>query len=283
MAAKFVNVPHAAGLGEGPVWDSKSGCVYWVDIPAGSVLRTQLATGTTDVLWSSPEPATSVALTDRGTVLVSLMERVVELADDGTVRVAADVASMPEGFRLNDCGVDPNGGYWVGSLNHQGLNRSGLYKLTSAGTFTKVLSDVTIANGMDWSPCGRWMYFVDSAVRVVWRFAFDLKSGMISSRTGQPMSVDRWGGEPDGLWVDSEGAIWIALWDGGSLLRFSRWDDSKPDVITVPGARPTSGAFVGPLLDRLFLTMAGQGDDTVPAVVLSGLGVGRLPSRVKSF
>jgi sugar lactone lactonase YvrE len=120
-----------------------------------------------------------------------------------------------------------------------------------------MLTGVTISNGIDWDPDGRWCYYVDTPERRVDRFAFDGERGLLSERTVAVDLTDA-PGDPDGLTVDAEGCLWVAMWDGGQVRRHAP-DGELLAIVDLPLDRPTSCAFGGRELDRLFITTSRYG------------------------
>jgi sugar lactone lactonase YvrE len=157
--------------------------------------------------------------------------------------------------RMNDGNCDSAGRLWAGTM---GLNEEpgagALYRLDPDLTVTCVLDRVGESNGIDWSPDDRLMYYVDSLERRVDAFDFDLASGAIANR--RPFAViDEGEIVPDGLTVDADGGVWVALW-GGSQLREFAPDGSLARVVTLPTRQITSCAFGGPELEDLYVTSA---------------------------
>jgi sugar lactone lactonase YvrE len=173
---------------------------------------------------------------------------------------------------MNDAACDPQGRLWAGTLaddHHQG--GGALYRLDTTGRVDLVLTDLTISNGLGWSPDGATMYFVDSGPKNIYAFDFDGDTGMISERRTL-VTVDPEIGSPDGLTVDSEGDIWVAIFGGGRVQRYSP-DGLLRDELMLPAAETTSCAFGGARLNRLFATTATENwtDDQRRAEPSAGL------------
>jgi sugar lactone lactonase YvrE len=195
----------------------------------------------------------AVAPLAAGGLVAAVREGFAVLDDDGRERVlAAPLADRPE-LRMNDGAVDPQGRFWAGSMAYDARRGAGsLYRLDPDGTAEEVLSGVTISNGIDWDPSGRWCYYVDSPERRVDRFAFDGDRGQLGERTTAVDLADV-PGMPDGITVDADGCLWIAIWDGGQVRRHAP-DGRLLAVVELPVDRPTSCAFGGRGLDRLYVT-----------------------------
>ena len=141
------------------------------------------------------------------------------LAPDGGHRVIAEVA--PEGTRMNDAACDPQGRFWAGTLaddHHAG--GGALYRLDGSGRAEQMLDGLTIPNGVGWSLDGTTMYLVDSGPRVIHAFAFDADRGAISDERIL-VTVPEDVGSPDGMTVDAGGDLWVAVYGGGRVQRYS--------------------------------------------------------------
>ena len=145
---------------------------------------------------------------------------------------------------MNDGACDPQGRFWAGTLaddHHPG--GGALYRLDRNGRTEQVLDGMTIPNGVGWSPDGQTMYLVDSGPRVVHAFGFDPERGSISAgRTLITVAEDV--GSPDGMTVDAAGDLWVAIYGGGQVRRFSP-DGVLIEVLTVPARQSTCCAFAG--------------------------------------
>ncbi|WP_414652035.1 SMP-30/gluconolactonase/LRE family protein [Gordonia sp. UBA6683] len=269
-----------AALGEGPVWDAEANLMYWVDILNGRLLATDVEGAETTTVYESRSPVSSVALVQGGGLLASCLNEIILIEGRNSISVSS-LNELAADMRFNDCGVDPAGRYMVGTLDPLGKGRGCLYRMSGSGELAVVLSGVSISNGIDWSPCGNWMYYVDTPTRVISRYRYDCGSGEFDTSSCDRWDLSGYSGVPDGLWVDSEGRILVAMWDGGSLLRLGEWGCSDVEVVTVPCLRPTSGAFFGGNLDSVFLTAAALDNGArVRPLVFEGAGSGRLPNRV---
>ena len=156
---------------------------------------------------------------------------------------------------MNDGACDPQGRFWAGTMaddHHAG--GGALYRLDQHGRTELMLSDLTISNGLGWSPDGSTMYLVDSGPRVVYAFAFDRDHGTISDRRVL-VTVAEEVGAPDGMTVDAAGDLWVAIYGGGRVHRYSP-DGVLRQAITVPAKQTTCCGFAGPGLNRLYVTTA---------------------------
>jgi sugar lactone lactonase YvrE len=249
-----------AVLGEGLRWDARRYELLGVDILSGRVYRGQVADdGGLILVREYAVPGTVGAVIpvagDEGWVLAA-GRGFVHLSPDGSLRPIATVA--PAGMRMNDGACDPQGRLWAGALAEDFRpGAGGLYRLDRGGSVEQILDGLTISNGLGWSPDGTTMYLADSGPRVVHAFRFHPAAGAISD--GRILlHVPEAIGTPDGLTVDASGDIWVAIYGGGRVHRYSP-DGSLQETLTVPAAQCTSCAFAGPELNRLYVTTATEG------------------------
>lgn len=235
-----------ARVGEGPVWDADEGCLYWVDIEAGLLHRFD---GRQDaVVRSFDLPLGAVGLRHGGGLVAALGMGVAAL--DGTAPPRW-FGRVGRGERVNDGGCDPAGGFFFGTLSHR-TGAAGLYRFGPEGGIATVLEDVTISNGLDFSPDGTRMYYVDTPSRRIDVFDFDPVAGTPAGRRTF-VSFDSVPGNPDGLTVDAAGRVWVALSHGGAVRCYEP-SGALAEVIGMPVERVTSLAFGGAGLDELYLT-----------------------------
>jgi sugar lactone lactonase YvrE len=245
-----VAVPANAKLAEGPRWDAAARRLLWVDIE-GCTLHV-LSRGE-DRAIELDAMVGAVAPTSGDAVLVALADRLalVDLADES----ARTLTVLPHGpeLRSNDAACDAAGRFWIGTMALDVRPGAGaLYRYD--GSLRRALDGVTLSNGIGWTHDDTRMYYIDSAEQRVDVFDFDLASGQLDER--RPFaSVDRSDGIPDGLTVDDEGGVWVALY-GGSCVR--RYDDRGRlgAVLDVPAENVTSCCFGGDDGRSLFVTTA---------------------------
>jgi sugar lactone lactonase YvrE len=249
-----------AVLGEGPYWVPEDDCLLWVDIHRGQLHRTYFPAGETVSMdlgaVSAAFPAVGGGILTAGGSRLAL-HLPAERGERWTTRVIAEVPAR-DGVRFNDAAVDPAGRVWAGSMHTDETEPLGaLYRLDSGGTLTTVVKGVTVSNGLGWSPDGARMYYVDSPMRRVDVFDYDPAAGQASQRRGFA-DLTAFDGVPDGLTVDADGYVWVAIWGGGVLRRFAP-DGTRDAVVEMPVSQPTSCAFGGPGMSDLYVTSASVG------------------------
>jgi len=253
----IVDVVLAAGarLGEGPVWDPRAAALRWVDIEPGRVHRYDPSSDE-DTFFEAGEQVGTVAVRRDGGLVLATESGIWTCAEDGSdLTRLHEVATDPPGGRFNDGKADPWGRFWAGTM-FEGKKRAGaFYRLDPDGSLHTVLTDVSVSNGLGWSPDGRLMYYVDTPTGGVDVFDHDPETGEI---TGRRRLIDVERGWPDGLTVDIEGNLWVALWDGWAVRRYTP-DGRVTDTVELPAQRITSCAFGGADLSTLYLTSARTG------------------------
>ena len=240
-------------LGEGPVWDERREDLLRVDISGRLVHRWNPSTGEA-TSFATPGDVGAVVLCDDGALLVAVECELWRVDDAGGWTWLAEVDEKP-GVRFNDCRADPRGRLWAGTLHRDGhRGEAGLYRLEAGGEPTLVLPDRTISNGIGWSVDGATMYYIDSTTQRVERFDYDLATGQLGDQR-LFAEIEPTDGVPDGLTVDADGGVWVCLFGGGRIRRYSP-DAALDREIELPLTNPTCPAFGGPDLRTLYITTA---------------------------
>ncbi|MEV4684840.1 SMP-30/gluconolactonase/LRE family protein [Streptomyces kurssanovii] len=270
-----VAVRHDALLGEGPTWDPAAERLLWVDILRSRVHTYAPATGRRTVMATEQHVGAAKPRADGG-IVVNLRDGVGLYGSDGAFRWLH--RDPVPGRRGNDAAVAPDGSLWTGTMRYDEAPGGGtLTRTTPDGTATTVLADVTVSNGTGWSPDGRRMYYIDSPTRRI--DVFDLRPGEPLPVNRRPLAVVEDGaGYPDGLTVDADGCVWVALWDGAAVRRYTP-EGVLDRVVELPVRRPTACAFGGAGLTDLYVTSARKGQDAPhplsgSLLVLPGAGRG---------
>lgn len=277
---------HAA-LGEGPVWDDASGTLIWVDILGQAVHRFDPASGR-DRVADVGQPVGAAALRHDGRGLVLALRDGFALLDEasGQVELVAPIEADVPTNRMNDGKCDPLGRFWAGTMAFAEKPGVGaLYRLDPDLQAHRMLSGVTVSNGLDWTADRRHMYYIDSPTRGIDVFDFDLRLGTLGERR-RFITIPPEAGVPDGLTLDADGAIWVALHRGASVARYTP-DGDLDQIIRLPTSMVTSCTFGGPDLGDLYITSMtfGMSDEERRAQPLAGAlfrcrpGVRGLPAR----
>jgi sugar lactone lactonase YvrE len=241
-------------LGEGVFWDAARESLVWVDILGGAVH--ELAGGVHRVHAAGTYVGMAAPRARGGWILAVRQGFAALDPDSGQVELLKRI-EIP-GTRMNDGNVDARGRLFAGTMLHSEEPNGGrLYRLDPDLSLSVVLDPVSISNGIDWSPDGRSVYYVDSGTRAIAQFEFDEESGAWSNRRvfAQLEATD---GYPDGLTVDREGGIWLAVWDGSQVRRYT--PDGRIDrILKLPAPLVSSCGFGGPDLATLYITTARVG------------------------
>jgi sugar lactone lactonase YvrE len=249
MRAEQLTGP-CAEHGEGPVWDAVSGRLRWVDMMRGDVLT--LAPG--GDIERQHVAGVAAALRPRlGGGLVVATERGFVLLDEAGRAGPERTAFTDPRCRMNDGGTDRQGRFLCGSMAYDMTTPcAALYRLDPGGAVAVVLEHVTISNGIAWSPGGEQMYYIDSATQRVDACDYETHDGTVLGRR-HLVEISPELGMPDGLALDAEGGIWVALWRGHAVHRYG--PGGRLDaVLELPASQVTACAFGGPDLAELYIT-----------------------------
>jgi len=242
-------------LAEGPRWDDLLQQVSWVDIARGHVFRGALTSEGVETIdrLDFGNTVGAASPTADGGLVVAAHDRIVIASPDGSRRESTPVLDRTQRLRLNDAAVDPAGRLLVGSLATDGRSgAAGLFRIHADGSASVLRAGMNLANGIGWSPDGTVLYLADSVPGVLWSAGYDLDSGRIH---GWVPLVTEFGGLPDGLCVDTEGRLWVAIW-GAAQVRCYAPTGRLLATVAVPAPHVTAVTFVGPDRDRLLITTA---------------------------
>lgn len=241
-------------LGEGAIWNDSNREFWHVDIEGKQLFKTNLSTKKQQA-YDMGQRIGTVVPDDLGNAIVALQDGVYRFNfDSGRFELITNpLDTIPE-IRFNDGKCDARGRLWVGSMGlQQKPNRASLYRIES-GTAIAQLDSVTISNGIVWSQDNKTMYYIDTPHENVKAYDFDLENGTISN---ERVVIEIGGlGFPDGMAIDAEGMLWIALWNGNSVARWNPQTGELIGKVEVPAHNITSCAFVGQQLDSLIITSA---------------------------
>lgn len=264
-------VPVKNHLGEGPHYEPSTGILRWVDI-----IRNQIHTVDTKVGPSShkvlqldvPVGVTAdIEGTDDEYIVGAKAGYAIVNKKTGELRYIKkfwDDQEKEERMRANDGAVDSKGRFWMGTMNdfHVGeCNPEGvLFRLDADLSLHRVIEGVTIPNGIGWSPDDKTMYFTDSPTQGIDAYDFDAETGTMSNKRQFWKISDGTGSVPDGLTVDAEGYLWVAIHEGSRVIRVSP-EGKEVGEISMKAWKITCPVFGGSDLDELYITTAGADDD----------------------
>lgn len=256
-------LPINAVLGEGPVWDSERGRLWWVDIERGQLHSLSPTTGEADT-YDLPHKIGFAIPTTSGDLILGTQRGLIRYDPSSRVLTPyADPEQHLPGNRFNDAKCDAAGRLWAGTLAMDYAPGSGtLYRVdsTQPDPVTPMVRDVTISNGIAWSGDGRTMFYIDSPTRRVDAFDFDPEAGELSGRRPVITFSD---GYPDGMCIDVDGNLWVALWGGWRVACHSPTTGERIAQVEIPVEAVSSCCFGGENLDELFITTASRDlDDT---------------------
>ena len=270
-------------VGEGPVWDQAEQALYYIDILEKRVLRWDPASGD-ERSWEVPAMIGSMALRDRGGAIVALPDGIHALDfETGAVTPFALFDPPDPVVQLADGKVDRAGRFVFGTSHRQAKEPvGGLYLLGTDGAISQLDEGLILGNGPCFSPDDRTLYHADSMRQAIYAYDYDLATGAASNR--RPFfDTTAYGPIPDGATIDAVGDMWVAICEGGVVLRLSPAGEVK-QVIEMPTRLPASCMFFGPELDRLFVPSIDPsflGREPAEAdgwcYVIDGLGVQGLP------
>jgi sugar lactone lactonase YvrE len=260
LVKRFRAVPASEeryGLGEGPFWDGDRSRVLWVDVNVGAVHSGDLSAErvSPNTLLQLDETVSAVVSSRRGELLVAGARRLHSVSPRGAVSPGPPILPERVASRLNDGACDGAGRFLVGSLALDDRDcEEILVRIDADGKVVVLDDDLGMSNGLGFSPRGDRLYSIDTASGTVWTRDYDTATGAFGRRD-ELLRVD--GGKPDGLCVDGQGNLWIAMWGAGHVRCYSASGDHLA-VVEVDAPNTTSVAFVGASLDVLLITTASE-------------------------
>lgn len=268
-------------LGEGPLWNSHTNCVTWTDITQKVFHVADIDTGATQS-FIAPSMVSALVHARGGAYVAATQEGFAHISAEGKFSQLHTFLDID--MRMNDGKVDPFGRFWAGSFALTlEKDRGVLYVLEKDGSYRSVLENITLSNGMGWSPDSKYFYYIDSIPGVLRRFNFDSKHGEISDPINL-ITFDTSKGVPDGMSVTSDGKIVVALWDGGRVEIYEP-NGVKLSEIRLGTSKPTSCTFGGRGGGVLIITTASQDVDCITeplagkVLAVTGTGLVGLPTH----
>lgn len=250
-----------AELGEGALWDVPSALLYWVDIDLKQVHAYDPRTRA-DRVWRIGKMVGTVVTRAAGGLMLAVEDGLARytLPTEHLEMVASPERDVPTN-RFNDGKVDPAGRFWAGTMDRDGKPGKGaLYRLDRDGSVHRMIEGVSISNGIVWSGDARRMYYIDTTTREAAVYDYDIATGEIANRR-VAVTFPRSLGFPDGMAIDAEDNLWVAMWGSGLVTRWNPATGEMLGSLAIPASQVTSCAFGGAGLDELYVTTARTGLD----------------------
>lgn len=250
-----VAVDSITQVGESPIWDYKYNRLLWIDTQ-GSLLIYTPNDGKNREIKLDRMIGTVVPYKE-DTVLVGLQDGIYEMSlTTKELKFIADPEGREAGNRYNDGKCDAGGRLWIGTMDKDCTPlKAGFFLVNPDGSSKTILKDITISNGVIWSPDNTKMYYQDTPTRNVTAFDFNNQDGSITNRQEIIHLPDSFG-TPDGNTIDEEGMLWVANWDAACVTRWNPKTGELLQRIDVPALNVTAVAFGGENLDELYITTA---------------------------
>ena len=248
-------------LGEGPLWDSRCGDLYWIDIRRCRISRFNLGQNCQTGVWITPTRPGCIALTsDESKLLVAAREEIFILnLNNGKLSKIASLQIDRKLFRANDGRVDSAGCLWVGTMIDdiyapEHFKGGQVFRIDPEGNTSSTNYEFELPNGIAWNSESTLMYINDTTSLFTYCFDFDLENGQLSNKRIF-FDHSKGSGYPDGLFVDAENCVWSAQWDGWNIRKLSP-DGKLIKEFQMPVRRPSSATFFGPNMNQIAITSA---------------------------
>lgn len=240
-------------IGEGPIWDAETATLVFVDSERG---RIYLLDPVTNAFRQIDVGVVIGAAIPRlvGGFAVSSVDGLLSVDDKGVKKLIAPI-ERDRASRMNDAKCDSRGRMLSGTFSTTFERGAGsLYKIDRDLSVVQLVDGISVSNGIAWSPDERRLYYVDTRARGIEQYDYDINTGAVSNHR-RFVDIDRADGVPDGITVDTEGHVWVALYLGGAVRRYAP-DGTLERTITLPVSGVTSCNFAGPYLQDLYITTA---------------------------
>ena len=254
-----VAAKHNCLLGEGPIWDRRQKRILWLDILNGEI-QYYYPGSNEHKICKAGHMVGAIALKRSGGAIGAVKGGFATIdLSTGSIDFIAEVETHLPGNRFNDGKCDPGGRFWAGTMSISNIPYAGsLYVLEKDGRVTTKLTGVTCSNGMAWSPDHQTLYYIDTPTRNVVAYKYDIVTGDIADKR-VVISIPEERGYPDGMTIDTEGMLWIALWDGWKVIRYNPYTGEELYEVTLPASKVTSCIFGGDNMNDLYITSAREG------------------------
>jgi sugar lactone lactonase YvrE len=252
----------ASVLGESPLWHPTEQVLYWCDIPGHALNRFDPGSGV-HTCWPFDTDVSCCAPLMEGGLLLALRSGLARFdPSNGAMQRLVDAPYDTAVERFNDGKADVQGRLWVGTIHDLREPKAALYRYAD-GRLERIVGDITVSNGLAWSPDARTLYWADTKAHAVYAFDFECAAGAVSNRRVfaqfAPKAADQdlshYGGRPDGAAMDVEGHYWCAMFEGARLLRIAP-DGRVVREVPLPVRCPTMPCFGGADLQTLYITTA---------------------------
>jgi sugar lactone lactonase YvrE len=243
-------------LGEGPIWDSTSNILSWVDIVKGTIHEYSLTSKVHSIIPVN-DMVGAIAHCENGAYLAALKEGLAYIDRESyDINFLTNPEKHLPNNRFNDGKCDSSGRFWIGSMSlNEEPNAGALYSLDTSLQVVKEIGEVTISNGMAWTADAKIMYYIDTPTRQVCAFDFNIVTAKLSNKR-IVITIPEEEGYPDGMTIDREGKLWIAHWGGWQISRWNPENGKKLKGFKLPVSKITSCTFGGKDLSNLYITSA---------------------------
>lgn len=249
-----------ATLGEGPTWDHRTQQLYWVDIVEKKIHIYDPKKNETSQIPVDHQIG-AVVVRESGGFIAATENGFYAINEQGEQTLIVDPEKDLPHNRFNDGKCDPVGRFWAGTMHFDEDKPTGsLYVLDRDLTVRKMLTGITISNGLAWTSDQKTMYYIDSPTKQVAAFDFDLETGELTNKR-IVVTIPDGEGIPDGMTIDADGNLWVAQWGGYKVSKWNPHTGEKLGEIKVPAKQVTSCVFGGENLDELYITSARRGLD----------------------
>ena len=244
-----------ARLGEGAIWDYDRKALWWIDIIPGKLHCYDPVTDS-DREWDMGQMIGTVVTRQSGGLVVALENGFAAFdPDSGELSFLADPEEHIPTNRFNDGKCDPRGRFWAGTMAISEVPEAGALYCLDNGQCSKHLENISVSNGIVWTADQKTMYYIDSPTRKIEAFDYDIETGEISNRR-TAVDVPEGVGNPDGMTIDTDDNVWVAMWGGWCVLQFDPRSGQLLERIEVASSNVTSCAFGGEDLQDLYITSA---------------------------
>lgn len=246
-------------LGESPVWDPDKECLYWVDLLSGKLYKYDTNTNKHQVL-DFKKAICSIARCSSGHLLIAFKRKLAVLQDFHTDSLQLKTTLLPRnGIRFNDGQIDPMGRLWIGTMSETGAKNKGFLMKVNHDFKARVkVRQIDASNGMCWNSDISQFYHIDTGKYQVTAYDYSKEKGEIANARVIIKIPKSWG-KPDGMTIDSEGKLWIALWGGWAISRWDPESGSCIGMIDLPVSQVSSCVFGGKDFSELYITSARVG------------------------